>query len=99
MEIVTHEGEAFEQWVGETVVTFARPALRGSNRGGRPHKGDPIEVRAVIAQLRGIDELLQARPHVVGRQQILRLLDRDLQIGSDHVSEARGLAHLHRHHL
>ena len=45
------------------------------------------------------DELFQARAHVVGRQQVLRLFDRDFQIGSDHVGEAGGFAHLHRHHL
>ena len=44
-------------------------------------------------------ELFQPRAHVVGRQQVLRLFDRDFQIRGDHVGEAGGLAHLHRHHL
>ena len=34
-----------------------------------------------------------------GRQQILRLLDRDLQIRRDQVGQPCRLAHLHRHHL
>jgi hypothetical protein len=44
-----------EPWVAETRVTFDRPSLRGRKRGARPTKGKPIDVRVVVAELRGVD--------------------------------------------
>ena len=44
-------------------------------------------------------QLLQPRPHVQRREQVLRLLDRDLEVRSDHVREPGGFPHLHRPYL
>lgn len=52
---VERNGVLFEQYVAETTVAFARPSLRGRKRGEKPQKGDPIEVRVVVTELRGID--------------------------------------------
>lgn len=54
LETVEHNGTRFEQWGGETVVTFDRPSLRGRKRGARPIKGKPLEVRVVVTELRGV---------------------------------------------
>lgn len=51
---VEHDGKTFEQWVGEQFVTFDRPSLRGRKHGARPIKGDPLEVRVVVTELRGV---------------------------------------------
>jgi len=45
------------------------------------------------------DQLFQPAANVERRQQVLRLFDRNLQVGGDHVGEPAGLLHLHRHHL
>ena len=45
------------------------------------------------------DQLFQPRTNFEGREQILRLFDRDLKVRGDHVGQAAGLLHLHRHHL
>src|SRR5271170_1258066 len=45
------------------------------------------------------DQLFQPSAHVERRQQILRLFDWNLQVRGDHVGQAAGFLHLHRHHL
>lgn len=52
---IERDGKRYERFIGETVVTFERPSLRGRKRGVRPKKGPPIDVRIVITELRGID--------------------------------------------
>lgn len=51
---VEHDGKTFEQWVGEQTVTFDRPSLRGRKHGARPIKGDPLDVRVIATELRGV---------------------------------------------
>jgi hypothetical protein len=51
---VEREGKRFERFIGETVVTFDRPSLRGRKRGEKPQAGVAIEVRVVVVELRGI---------------------------------------------
>jgi len=52
---VEREGKRYERFIGETVITFERPSLRGRKRGAKPKKGPPIDVRVVVTELRGID--------------------------------------------
>ncbi len=52
---VEHDGKLFEQWVGEQRVTFDKPSLRGRKHGARPIKGDPLDVRVVVTELRGVE--------------------------------------------
>jgi hypothetical protein len=51
---VERDGKRFERFIGETVVIFDRPSLRGRKRGQKPQSGVAIEVRVVIVELRGI---------------------------------------------
>jgi hypothetical protein len=51
---VERDGKRYERFIGETVVTFERPSLRGRKRGAKPKKGPPIDVRIVVTELRGI---------------------------------------------
>ena len=52
---VDHRGETFERWVGETTVTMDGRSWRGRHRGAKPQKGEPIDVRVVVAELRRAD--------------------------------------------
>lgn len=52
---IERNGSTFDQYVAETVVVLDRPSLRGAKRGARPIKGEPIEVRVVVTELRGVD--------------------------------------------
>lgn len=51
---VERDGKRFERFIGETVVTFDRPSLRGRKRGVKPQTGLAIEVRVVVVELKGI---------------------------------------------
>jgi hypothetical protein len=51
---VERDGKQFERFIGETVVVFERPSLRGRKRGQQPRPGVALEVRVVIVELRGI---------------------------------------------
>lgn len=51
---VERDGKRFERFIGETVVTFDRPSLRGFKRGVKPQPGVALEVRVVIVELKGI---------------------------------------------
>jgi hypothetical protein len=52
---VERDGKRYERFIGETVITFEKPSLRGRKRGVKPKKGAPIDVRIVVTELRGID--------------------------------------------
>jgi hypothetical protein len=45
--------KTYKLFVGETTVTFCRPALRGvANKKRKPEKGTPLRMRVVISELR-----------------------------------------------
>lgn len=51
---VERDGKHYERRVGETIVTFQRPSLRGHKRGCPRREGPAIDVRVVLTELRGI---------------------------------------------
>jgi hypothetical protein len=50
---VERDGKQFERFIGETIVSFDRPSLRGCKRGNKPQPGAAIDVRIVLVELRG----------------------------------------------
>lgn len=50
---VEHTQKTYQLWVGETVVCFAGPALRGvAKRRRKREKGAPLRMRVVVSELR-----------------------------------------------